>query len=90
VIALSCYLPQARDLAKSRNGANLSTPIFMAHGTQDPVVPFPLADESRQLLQRAGYRLDWHTYPMPHGLCEPEVSDLRTWLKRTLVQAVPA
>ena len=83
VIALSCYLPMARDQARLRNGANLRTPIFMAHGTQDPVVPFALGEDSRQLLSSAGYSVDWHTYPMPHGLCEPEVADLRAWLKRT-------
>ena len=84
MIALSCYLPLARDPARLRNGANLRTPIFMAHGTQDPVVPLALGDESRQLLTTAGYDVDWHTYPMPHSLCEPEVSDLRAWLTRTL------
>ena len=81
VIALSCYLPLAREL-KSRNGANQRTPIFMAHGTQDPVVPYMLGDESRQLLESAGYAVEWHSYSMPHSLCEQEVADLRTWLKR--------
>jgi len=84
VIALSCYLPLARDPARLRNGANLRTPIYMAHGSQDPVVPFALGDESRQLLTSAGYNVDWHVYPMPHSLCETEVSDLRAWLKRVI------
>ena len=90
VIALSTYLPLAQDFAKLRNGANLRTPIYMAHGTQDPVVPFALADESRQLLAGAGYNLEWHAYPMPHSLCPQEIADLRAWLRRTLVEAVPA
>ena len=84
VIALSCYLPLARDTARLRNGANLRTPIYMAHGTQDPVVPFALGDDSRQLLTSAGYSVDWHAYPMPHSLCAAEVSDLRAWLTRRL------
>ena len=82
VIALSSYLPQSRELATAKSTANQATPIFMAHGTQDPVVPYPLGDESRQLLQAAGYSVEWHSYPMPHSLCEPEVSDIRAWLKR--------
>ena len=80
VIALSCYLPLARELATARTPANLTTPFFMAHGTQDPVVPFALGDESRKLLQAAGYPVEWHTYPMPHALCEPQVADLRAFL----------
>ena len=90
VIALSTYLPLAQDFAKLRNGANLRTPVYMAHGTRDPVVPFALANESRQLLAGAGYNLEWHAYPMPHSLCPQEVADLRAWLRRTLVEAVPA
>jgi phospholipase/carboxylesterase len=82
VIALSCYLPLSRELAKTRQAANLATPIFMAHGTQDPVVPYPLGDESRLLLEGAGFRIDWHAYPMPHALCEQEVADLRAFLRR--------
>jgi phospholipase/carboxylesterase len=82
VIALSCYLPQASELAVKRHSANDATPFFMAHGTQDPVVPFALGDESRQLLVAAGYAVDWHSYPMAHGLCEPEVADIRAFLKR--------
>jgi len=83
IIALSCYLPLAQELARGRNAANLRTPIFMAHGTQDPVVPCSLGAESRQLLAGAGYSVEWHEYPMPHSVSEPEVADLRSWLKRT-------
>jgi phospholipase/carboxylesterase len=82
VIALSCYLPRSSELATARAEANQATPIFMAHGTQDPVVPYPLGEESQRLLASAGYSVEWHSYPMPHSLCEPEVADLRAWLKR--------
>jgi phospholipase/carboxylesterase len=85
VIALSCYLPLAKELARQRNGANLRTPIFMAHGTQDPVVPFAMGNESCRMLESAGYSVEWHGYAMPHSLCEQEVADLRTWLRRVCV-----
>jgi phospholipase/carboxylesterase len=82
VIALSCYLPLARQFATERSSANLTTPIFMAHGTQDPVVPFGLGDESRKILEGTGYKIEWHAYAMPHALCEEEVADLRAFLRR--------
>ena len=81
VIALSSYLPRSAELATARSVANQATSIFMAHGTQDPVVPYPLGDESRRLLESAGYPVEWHAYTMPHALCEPEVADLRGWLR---------
>jgi len=86
VIALSSYLPLSRDLSKACDAANLATPIFMAHGTLDPVVPYMLGDESRQVLETAGFKIEWHAYPMQHSLCEPEVADLRGWLRRVCDQ----
>jgi phospholipase/carboxylesterase len=82
VIALSCYLPLAGELQAKRHAANDATPIFMAHGRQDPVVPYDMGEESRQLMQAAGYQVEWHAYPMPHGLCEPEVADIRAFLRK--------
>ena len=82
VIALSCYLPLAAQLAAKKSAANADTPIFMAHGTQDPVVPYPLGQESRALLEGAGYRVEWHAYPMPHSVSEAEVADIRAFLAR--------
>lgn len=82
VIALSCYLPLARHFATDRANANLATPIFMAHGVQDPVVPVSLGDDARRILEGTGYRVEWHTYPMPHSLCEAEVADIRAFLRR--------
>ena len=87
VIALSCYLPVARELPAAHNAANLGTPIFMAHGSQDPVVPIALGEFSREALETLGYGVEWHTYLMPHALCEPEVADLRAWLIRATAPA---
>lgn len=82
VIALSCYLPLQRQFAIERGNANLATPIFMAHGLQDPVVPYPMGDDSRRVLEASGYKVEWHAYDMPHSLCEQEVADLRAFLGR--------
>jgi phospholipase/carboxylesterase len=82
VIALSCYLPLSRELAAKKQAANDLTPFFLAHGVQDPVVPYLLGDESRAELEKAGYRVQWRSYPMPHAVCEPEVADIRAFLKQ--------
>jgi phospholipase/carboxylesterase len=81
VIALSCYLPLARQFATERANANLATPIFMAHGTQDPVVPFQLGDDARRTLEATGFKVEWHAYAMPHSVCPDEIDDLRAYLK---------
>ncbi len=84
VAALSTYLPLAATLEKEAHPANAAVPIFMAHGTFDPVVPLPLGEGARDLLRARGLDVEWHTYPMPHGVCADEAADLRGWLLRAL------
>jgi len=84
VMALSTYLPLAGKLAAERQAANDGTPIFMAHGLGDAVLPIALGLESRDRLQAAGYVVEWHQYPMAHALCAAEVADIRHYLLRVL------
>ena len=84
VMALSTYLPLAESFAKEASPANTKTPVFMAHGTQDPVVPYAMGRGSRDLLQQAGYALEWQEYPMQHSVCLEEVADIGRWLTGVL------
>ncbi len=80
VMALSCSLPLADTLAAEAAPANRDVPIFMAHGTQDPMIPMARALRARETLVGLGYRVEWHEYPMPHSVCAEEVRDISTWL----------
>ena len=84
VAALSTYLPLAATLEREAHPANAAVPVFMAHGTFDPLVPPALGEGSRDLLRSRGYDVEWHEYPMPHSVCADEVADLRAWLLRAL------
>ena len=84
VMALSTYLPLASTLAAERNPANARIPIFMAHGQYDDIIPIRRAQESKVILEKNGYRVDWHEYPMPHSVCGEEVVDVSAWLSRLL------
>lgn len=87
LIALSGYLPLIGSLAAERHEANADTPIFMAHGTADPVVVLPRAEESRAALEALGYRVQWHTYPMPHSVHPREIADISAFLRQVLPAA---
>ena len=84
IMALSCYLPIADSLAAEAHAANRDVAIFMGHGIQDPVVSPARARESLVLLQRAGYTVAWHEYPMAHAVCPEEIRDIGAWLRRVL------
>ena len=84
LVGLSGYLPLATKLEAERHESNRSTPIFLVHGTQDPVIPIARARQSRDVLVAAGHTVEWHEYPMPHSVCQPEIVDLNRWLLRVL------
>lgn len=84
LLCLSGYLPIHTTVASEAHGANRDTPIFMAHGRQDPVVTIDRAEASRDILQSLGYKVEWHEYMMPHSVCAEEVADIGAWLRRVL------
>ncbi len=84
IIALSSYLPAPEWLERDRSKVNASIPVFMAHGTQDPVVPYKLATLARQQLKNWGYRVKWFEYPMPHSVCLEEIQEVSTWIQKII------
>ena len=84
IAALSTYLTLEDSLAAEASAANRATPILMAHGTQDEVIPLRLAEASRNALQAKGYSVEWHTWPMPHSVCAEEVEAIARFLVRVL------
>ncbi|MCF8168583.1 MAG: dienelactone hydrolase family protein [Rhodoferax sp.] len=84
IVALSGYLPLADRFAAERHAANANTPIFMAHGTQDPVVVVDRGESSRDALVALGYQVQWHAYPMEHSVHPRELQDISEFLTRVL------
>jgi phospholipase/carboxylesterase len=82
LVALSTYLPMAASAASDLRPGATAQPVFMAHGTQDPVVPLAAGDYSQGVLRALGFALDWHRYPMAHAVCAEEIADLGAWLGR--------
>ena len=84
IMALSCSLPLADTLAAEAAPANRTTPIFMAHGTGDEMIPPARALRARSVLVELGYRVEWHEYRMGHSVCIEEIRDISTWLGTVL------
>lgn len=84
VLALSTYLPLVENAADEASAHARQTPIFMAHGRSDPVVPYALGAASRDKLLEWGYTVEWHEYGMPHSVCQEELLDIEGWLTRQI------
>ena len=84
IMALSAYAPVGEKLSAERSTANRDVPIFMGHGSDDPIIPLVRAEQSRNLLKSLGYPVEWHEYGMPHSVCPEELTDIGAWLRKVL------
>ncbi|OIO71362.1 MAG: carboxylesterase [Zetaproteobacteria bacterium CG12_big_fil_rev_8_21_14_0_65_55_1124] len=84
IMALSGYLLLPNKLKTHLCREALGTPLFMAHGINDPVVPFSLGEASHDRLQKLGMAVDWHSYPMAHQVCPKEIAAIGAWLNKLL------
>jgi phospholipase/carboxylesterase len=82
LIALSAYLPQPERAATALAPGAATQPLFMAHGSQDPVVPLAAGAHTAEVLRGLGFAVDWHAYPMGHSVCAEEIDALAQWLDR--------
>ena len=84
IMCLSGYLVLDGTLSREAGQASRETPIFQAHGTDDPMVAYPLGRGSFDLLAAQGFAAEWHEYPMGHSVCLEELQDVGRWLARVL------
>lgn len=83
LMALSTYIPLPGEISASRG--NREVPVFMAHGSFDPMLPMQWGRASADRLIEMGFDVEWHDYPMAHAVCPDEIRDIRRWLLAVLV-----
>lgn len=84
IMALSTYLPIGHKFNSEASSSNTKIPIFMAHGTQDSLLPLQWGQFSADFLLAAGYQVEFHTYAMQHSVCAEEIVAIGTWLRKIL------
>lgn len=86
ILALSGYLPSSQEVIQNANPINRQIPIFLAHGTDDTIVPYALGKAANLALSNAGFPISWHSYAMPHSVCLLEIRDISQWLQERFNQ----
>jgi phospholipase/carboxylesterase len=84
IMALSAPVPFADTLMAEVDPANVAVPVFIAHGTDDRVVPHDLVQQAHRRMEARGLELERHTYKMGHTLVPDEIRDITAWLGRVL------
>jgi phospholipase/carboxylesterase len=87
LVSLSGYLLFPERLQVETHAANRDLSVFVAHGTQDPVVPCAMGREAARVLQSLAHEVSFYEYPMPHSVSLPEIKDIGAWLRGRLFAA---
>ena len=82
LLCMSSYFATRESITP--NSANKRLPIFICHGSEDPVVPERMGRDARQQLASMGYSVEYESYPMDHAVCAQEIVDVSRWLQRVL------
>ena len=80
IACLSGYLPMADRTEAELTPAGRTTPVFLGHGRQDPMVAISLGTRTRAALEGWQVPVTWRDYPMPHSVCAEEIRDLGDWM----------
>lgn len=73
---------QWQELAPNRAGL----PVLQAHGTIDPVLPFAVAEDLRDLLKDAGLNVTFHDFPGMHTISWQALEMIAQLLKQLVSQ----
>ncbi|HEC12036.1 MAG TPA: carboxylesterase [Acidiferrobacteraceae bacterium] len=84
ILALSCYLPLPFELSMQISDANRNTPVFFAHGRQDPVVGLSMGSQSYKRVREFDTAAVFHEYPMGHNVIGEEIRDIGVWMRECL------
>ena len=84
IIGLSGYQLRASTLSQEMSAKSLQTPILLAHGLFDPVVPLQLGVTTKEQLNSLGFVVNWHTYPMQHTVLPEEIEHIKDFVQKVL------
>jgi phospholipase/carboxylesterase len=84
IMSMSSYMSEPEKLTVEAHSANKNTPIFVAHGTHDEVVPIFMGNTAFKVLESNGYQATWHEYAMQHNVCMQQLNDISSWLQHKL------
>jgi len=99
LVVLSSWIPIREKLKSLKTAQATSIPIFMAHGTSDPLLKFSLGkNSSEMLIKEFGWTEEEPSIQKPAGLlftpyngmmhsaCPRELQDLEVWLQKVIPQ----
>jgi phospholipase/carboxylesterase len=82
ILALSGFIPTVEGWEPSLADRNQATKILIAHGRNDPVIPVTFARAAREVLDEAGFDVDYRESDAAHHVDPGDVARVTAWLRR--------
>jgi phospholipase/carboxylesterase len=83
ILALSGFIPTVEGWEPSLSD-RAGTRVLIAHGRQDMVIPVSFARRAHELLQNAGFTVDYRESDAGHHVDPGDVPRVAAWLEQTL------
>jgi phospholipase/carboxylesterase len=83
IMALSGFVPTVEGWAPSLSDRT-ETRVLIAHGRNDPVIDVSLAERARELLESAGFDVDYRESKATHSIDPADVPRAAAWLRATI------
>lgn len=82
VVALSGYFNQEIMPEVIDTNAISHLKFFVSHGSFDQVIPVDWARKAKPALENLGLEVEYHEYPVGHGVAPQNFFDFKNWLQR--------
>jgi phospholipase/carboxylesterase len=67
-------------------GKRAGLPVFQSHGTQDPILPYVMAERLRDELMAEGLTVNWNKFQGGHEIPEPILARLNGFVTKVLAK----
>ena len=88
LVALSSWLPPELVASLARRPELAQLPVFVAHGSEDPMLPVAMGQASRDGLLKLGVQLVYREYPMGHEVRPELLRDVVEWLESKVLSPI--
>jgi phospholipase/carboxylesterase len=88
LVALSSWLPAELAATVPRRPELAQLPVFVAHGSQDPMLPVAMGQSSRDGLLQLGVPVTYREYAMGHEVRPELLRDLVEWLESKVLSPI--
>ena len=77
----------AEEIQQQQHAANADLPVWIAHGSQDAVVPLSLGEQALKVLKAMALNPQWQSYPIGHEVSLDEMAALGEWINQRFAES---